>query len=241
MEDAGYPPDGVSYALLLEVMMETGNVESCMDILHHIEHGGNDGSNDGDGGGNDGDGSGGKERELSLSSLMTLKDPSMQRAMRRLCILVGQGQGQGRADSRHDHATADQTQGPGLEAGSSGYYEVKPDWEAAAVVARLMAKTMLTASSTAANANTSARDSVGLTNTTSTVPLITQEENASATATDIDKDPSNTDQIPDSTTKPTAAAIRHHTLPHGVAIFDEPILPKFFRVRIKNIMKRAKR
>jgi len=36
MEAAGHHPDGVSYALLLEVMMERGNVDSCTEVLQHV-------------------------------------------------------------------------------------------------------------------------------------------------------------------------------------------------------------
>ena len=248
MEDAGYPPDGVSYALLLEVIMEGGNVESCMDILHHIEHSGNEGNNDGDGSGSGTDENVSKESKLSLSSLMTLKDPSMLRAMRRLCILLGQGQ---RIPDSH------QAQGPGLEANDSDYYEVKPDWDAAAIVARLMVKTMRT-STAHAHAHKSDSDSIELTKATTTDPSVAQEENITTTAIDMDLDSSNTDQTHDTTPtatattpslsttippspSPTIAATKQPILPHGIAIFDEPILPKFFRVRIKNLMRRAKR
>jgi hypothetical protein len=66
MEDAGFQPDGVSYALLLEVMMETGNASSCLQILQHIE---------------------GCEEEVARGIVL---EPTMQRAMRRMCVLLGQ-------------------------------------------------------------------------------------------------------------------------------------------------------
>jgi len=105
MEQAGFAPDGVSYALLLEVMLEGENTSGCVEVLGYVT-----------GPGNSPDGADG----LPGSAMWLLRDPSMQQAMRRLCVALARGNGD-------------------VVAGEDG--PRVPDWPQAATVARLLVAT----------------------------------------------------------------------------------------------------